>query len=298
MSKSKSTQAGPTPEEEAPQDAPPAPAADPLFEDGDAAPDAPGPLDDPEPDGPAEDVAPQPAPDSVSEPVAPPEDIFEPETVADPASVEPEPEPAPAAPEPVEPAAEVAATPEPLVPSPPQPEPEPVLFGPEPWEQAPAPAPLKPGAWADIGPAPAEPAPLPAAPAAAPPRELGAGANAAAFTAGEASHEVKRTAFVIYILYLASPIFGGLSLPVGAYFAYTRKAGAASWLKSHYVFQIRTFWIALFAVAAAIGFLFLPFGLFPLTLIGTVVWVTIRCFFGMVRLNRGEPIFNPRTWIV
>lgn len=152
-------------------------------------------------------------------------------------------------------------------------------FGPEPWESAP-PA------------ADREPAPLEAPPAV----RYGAGAPPEAFAGGEATYEAKRPAFAVYLLYLAAFMLG-LPAILGVMLAYSSRAGAPGWLGSHYTFQIRTFWIGLAGVGAAGLFLFLPFGMVPLILMAVVVWVVLRCFVGMVRLHRGEPIYNPQTWI-
>lgn len=167
-------------------------------------------------------------------------------------------------------------------------------IGPEPWDTA-APPPAPP-------PEP-EPAAIPnfvnaprRAPAAEPPpREYGAGASPAAFEAGEAGHDIKRSAFAVYLLYLGTFI---LLVPavVGAVIAYKSRDEGPAWLRSHYVFQIRTFWISVAAtVATILGF---PIGFGPVLFMALVVWVTLRCFVGMVRLHRGEPIYNPQTWMV
>ncbi|HYE42252.1 MAG TPA: hypothetical protein VEA15_02570 [Caulobacteraceae bacterium] len=163
-------------------------------------------------------------------------------------------------------------------------------LGPDPWDPgAPPPAPAA---------TPPPPAPRPAPVESAPPhhtREYGAGAPPEAFAAGEADHHVKRPAFAVYLLFLGTFI---LLIPavVGVIIAYRARRSSQGWLQSHYVFQIRTFWISTAAMAATLlGFL-IGFG--PVLFMALVVWVTLRCFVGMVRLHRGEPIYNPQTWIV
>jgi uncharacterized membrane protein len=153
-------------------------------------------------------------------------------------------------------------------------------FGPEPWDQPPA------DGWASIGPAPADPEPV--AVAAAPAAHRGA----------ETSYEVKRAAYAVYLLYLSGLVVPVLPLIVGVLLASNRVKDAPDWLESHYTFQIRTFWIGLAGLGLAGVLLFLPFGLFPLTIVATAVWLVTRCFVGMVRLHRGEPIFDPQTWTV
>lgn len=303
MTESKSTKAELPEEDELPFDAPPAPAADPLFED-DAAPDTPAPSEpgfEPAVPGQPEDLA-------VAEPVADTALLQVVEAVpADPgpeaieaAEAALEPEPAPeseaipdlveAEPEPEASAAAAEVAPEAID------DPHADIFGPEPWEQAPAPVPpTHAGAWADVGPARDEPEPE-SAPAPAPVVE------APAYTLpapGEATLEVKRTAFAIYFQYLSALMVIGVPLlPFACWLAYKRKEDAPGWLRSHYIYQIRTFWISMAGIGFAVLAAPLPFGLFSPTIVAVVVWLTIRCFFGLVRLHRGEPIFNPQTWIV
>lgn len=302
MTESKTTKAELPEDDEPPFDAPPAPAADPLFEDEAApdlpeppAPDAPEPPEDLFADDPVTDAAPlqvveavpsEPAPEAIEAAQAAPE--------PDEAMVEPEPavEPAPTAeaePETVEEVAAEAAQ-EAID------EPHHDIFGPEPWEQAPAPLPAAhAGAWADVGPAREEPEPEPAPAAEAPVATPG-------FTRAapeEATLEVKRTAFAIYFQYLSALMVIGVPLlPFACWLAYKRKEDAPDWLRSHYIYQIRTFWISMVGIGLAVLTAPLPFGLFSPLIVTVVVWLTIRCFFGLVRLHRGEPIFNPQTWIV
>jgi uncharacterized membrane protein len=302
MTESKTTKAKLPAADEPPFDAP---ADDPLFED--AA--APGPSEaaalpeQPEAEEavePAKDAAPlqvveavpaEPAPEAI-EPADtalepdPAEEIFEPEAAAAAVEVAPEPEiePEVETDEVAETAAREAID-----------EPHPDIFGPEPWEQAPAPLPAThAGAWADVGPAreapEAELAPD-AAPEAAPALSRPA--------PEEATLEVKRTAFAIYFQYLSALMVIGVPLlPFACWLAYKRKEDAPEWLRSHYIYQIRTFWISMAGIGFAVLAAPLPFGLFSPTIVAVVVWLTIRCFFGLVRLHRSEPIFNPQTWIV
>jgi len=158
-------------------------------------------------------------------------------------------------------------------------------FGPEPWESAPHAPTLRPES---APPPPVEPRREPA-------REYGAGASADAFAAGEVGPEAKRTAFAVYLLYLAALVIPAIPAIPGVMLATRARLEASNWLRSHYTFQIRTFWIAL--AAAVAGTLGLMVGLGIPVLFGLFVWVTLRCFVGIVRLHRGEPIYNPKTWI-
>jgi len=102
------------------------------------------------------------------------------------------------------------------------------------------------------------------------------------------------TAKIIYILYLIGVIFG-LTGVIGVVMAYVNRNDAADWLKSHYQFQIRTFWIG--ALWLLIG------GLLSIVLIGYlvilfwVVWLIIRCIKGMKSLDLKQPHPNPTSWM-
>ncbi|HEY6104626.1 MAG TPA: hypothetical protein VIV59_01495, partial [Anaeromyxobacteraceae bacterium] len=73
------------------------------------------------------------------------------------------------------------------------------------------------------------PAPPPAPPPAAPPPAAAPGENVAK---------------VVYVLYLVSLVTGVTAL-VGVVMAYVYQGDAPDWLKTHYRFQIRTFWLGL-----------------------------------------------------
>ena len=76
--------------------------------------------------------------------------------------------------------------------------------------------------------------------------------------------------------------------------AYINKGDAPDWLKSHYQFQIRTFWIgALYILLGAllslvvIGYLILLFW---------VIWLIVRSVKGMKSLDAKEAHPNPTGW--
>lgn len=103
-----------------------------------------------------------------------------------------------------------------------------------------------------------------------------------------------KLANLIYILYLASLIFG-LTAIIGIVMAYINRGEGAPWVDSHYRFQIRTFWIGiLFFVVAIItapvllGYLIALFLLF---------WWIIRCAKGMMYLSRGQAYPDPAGWM-
>lgn len=102
------------------------------------------------------------------------------------------------------------------------------------------------------------------------------------------------TAKIVYILYLVGLALGITGI-VGVVMAYLNKDDAPEWLKSHYQFQIRTFWIG--ALFMFIG------GLLSLIIIGYfillfwLVWLIIRCVKGMKVLDAKQAHPNPTGWM-
>ncbi len=110
----------------------------------------------------------------------------------------------------------------------------------------------------------------------------------------ESSGVTGSTAKIVYILYLVAILFGFLGI-IGVVMAYINKSDAPDWLKSHYQFQIRTFWIGgLYLVLGAlltfvlVGYLIILFWL---------VWLVIRCVKGMKSLDKKETHPNPTGWM-
>ncbi len=102
------------------------------------------------------------------------------------------------------------------------------------------------------------------------------------------------TANIIYILYLVGIVFGVTTL-VGLVMAYVNKDDAPEWLKTHYRFQIRTFWISLLYVVIGFASLFIVIGWF--VLLFTLVWFVVRCVKGMKYVGRKEAYPNPAGWM-
>jgi len=108
----------------------------------------------------------------------------------------------------------------------------------------------------------------------------------------------RQMALIIYILYLLP--LGGVSHVVGLVLAYVSRDSAPEWLRSHYTFQIRTFWMSLlyFAIATILC----------ITIIGLIIgipmffaitlWLIVRCVLGLSRLVRNEAYPTPLSWIV
>ncbi|MFL0797462.1 MAG: hypothetical protein K6L73_08220 [Cellvibrionaceae bacterium] len=102
------------------------------------------------------------------------------------------------------------------------------------------------------------------------------------------------TAKVIYILYLIGIILGVTGI-VGVIMAYVSKSEAPDWLKTHYQFQIRTFWIGLLFMVIG-GFLLMVLIGYLVFLFWTV-WLIIRSVKGLQALERKEPVANPTSWM-
>jgi uncharacterized membrane protein len=101
-------------------------------------------------------------------------------------------------------------------------------------------------------------------------------------------------ALVVYVLYGVG-YFTGVSALIGVVIAYTKVDEADTMLRSHYQFQIRTFWIGL--AYLAIGFLL------SLVLIGIpilvwwFIWSIVRIVKGGLLLVEHKPIVNPKSWL-
>jgi uncharacterized membrane protein len=104
----------------------------------------------------------------------------------------------------------------------------------------------------------------------------------------------KSTALIVYILYLASLVVGVTGL-VGVIIAYVVKGDAPEWLKSHYSFLIRTFWIGLLIgfIGGVLTFVLIGF----LILLFLLVWWIVRCVQGLNLLSKNQPVPNPQTWM-
>lgn len=101
-------------------------------------------------------------------------------------------------------------------------------------------------------------------------------------------------AVVVYLLYCAGYLTG-ISALVGVIIAHVKVDDTDPVPRSHYRFQIRTFWI---------GLLYLAIGMpLSLALIGIpilawwFIWSLIRIVKGIMAINEHKPIANPRSWL-
>ena len=102
-------------------------------------------------------------------------------------------------------------------------------------------------------------------------------------------------ALAVYILYLASYVVGITAL-VGVIIAHVQIGSTADpMLRSHYQWQIRTFWIGLFYFVIGVVLCFVVVGIF--VLLFWFIWTVVRTVKGLLALNENKPIANPTSWM-
>ena len=114
---------------------------------------------------------------------------------------------------------------------------------------------------------------------------------------------------VVYGLYLLG-LVNGLTILVGLVVAYINLDKAGPRMRTHYDFQIRTFWIGL-AIFLSLGLLIgisavlslvligIPFLMLFLFLWGAVgVWFAVRCIVGLVYISQDQAYPRPNTWLI
>ncbi|MFQ3623538.1 MAG: DUF4870 domain-containing protein [Acetobacteraceae bacterium] len=111
----------------------------------------------------------------------------------------------------------------------------------------------------------------------------------------ERERRARTVALAVYVLY-GLGFFTGLAFIAGVIVAYLKRDEAPPWLRTHFTFQIRTFWFSLLwgligfvTTWLLVGFLVLAFG-FLLTLARTIK--------GFLRLNEDRPIDDPESWFL
>jgi len=109
------------------------------------------------------------------------------------------------------------------------------------------------------------------------------------------SNEVSTSnAKLVYVLYLVGILIGITGI-VGVIMAYVNKGDGPDWMDSHYQFQIRTFWIGLlYMVLGSLLFIFV-IGYF--IWLFWLIWLIVRCVKGLKRLDKGEAMPNPTSWM-
>jgi uncharacterized membrane protein len=124
-----------------------------------------------------------------------------------------------------------------------------------------------------------------------------------------AATEDRVMAAIIYALYLIGPC-NGLTVLIGLVLAHASIGAAGPKMRTHYIFQIRTFWTcAVWAFLGAmvvalggllliilIGFPILHLGLAIIGLAG--VWFFVRSVVGAVYLAQDQAYPRPRSWLI
>ncbi len=104
----------------------------------------------------------------------------------------------------------------------------------------------------------------------------------------------KSPAIAVYILYCAG-YFTGITALVGVIIAHVKVDDPDPVLRSHYQFQIRTFWIGLLYLAVGTVLSIVLIGI-PI-LMWWWLWSLIRIVKGIVRVSDYEPIARPTSWL-
>ena len=99
---------------------------------------------------------------------------------------------------------------------------------------------------------------------------------------------------LVYILYLIGPVIGVTSL-IGVVMAYINRDKVDGWVRSHYDFQIQTFWKGI--LFAVIGFVTMAIVIGAFVLLFALVWVIVRCVKGMSYIAQQKPVPNPSDWM-
>ncbi|WP_428035782.1 DUF4870 family protein [Amphritea sp.] len=109
----------------------------------------------------------------------------------------------------------------------------------------------------------------------------------------ERSTDTGSNAKIVYILYLISLVVGVTGI-IGVVMAYVYKSDAPDWLKSHYQWQVRTFWIGFLYAIIGLVTLFILVGY--LILLFNLLWFIVRCIKGLSALEKRQPMPEPTSW--
>ena len=101
-------------------------------------------------------------------------------------------------------------------------------------------------------------------------------------------------ALIVYVLYCVG-YFTVISALIGVIIAHVKVHDTDPVLRSHYQFQIRTFWIGLLYLAIGIPLSIVLIGI-PV-LVWWLLWSLIRIIKGIISVNEYKPIANPRSWL-
>ena len=92
---------------------------------------------------------------------------------------------------------------------------------------------------------------------------------------------------LVYLLYFLGFVVHPAAL-VGLVLAYVNRSEASPLERSHFEFQISTFWRGLLMLIAGAILLFVAIGW--LVFLFWSIWTIVRCVKGLSKLSRGEPM--------
>jgi uncharacterized membrane protein len=101
-------------------------------------------------------------------------------------------------------------------------------------------------------------------------------------------------AIIVYALYCGG-YFTGISALIGVIIAHVKVDDTDPVLRSHYQFQIRTFWIGLLYLAIGIPLSMVLIGI-PI-LAWWFLWSLIRIVKGILLVSEHKSILNPTSWL-
>ena len=102
-------------------------------------------------------------------------------------------------------------------------------------------------------------------------------------------------ALAVYILYFVSYVVGVTAI-VGVVIAHVQIGSTTDpMLRSHYQWQIRTFWIGVLYFVIGVVLCFVLIGI--LVLLFWFIWTLVRAVKGVLALNENRPIANPTSWL-
>lgn len=103
-----------------------------------------------------------------------------------------------------------------------------------------------------------------------------------------------KIARLVYILYLIGTLFAVTGI-IGVVLAYLYRDDGPGWIESHFVFQIRTFWIGLVYLVS--GALLFPFVVGYFIFLFWLAWLVIRSVRGLKQISERRPCRNPKRWL-
>jgi uncharacterized membrane protein len=131
-----------------------------------------------------------------------------------------------------------------------------------------------------------------------------------ASAAPPASYEDRLVPAAVYVLYLVGTPTLGVTILVGLVVAYASIGAAGPVMRSHYRFQIRTFWLSLAWGLVGLGLVLLG-GLLMIVLIGFPIfhlgvailglgwlWFLVRSVAGGLYLLQGQAYPRPQSWLI